>query len=277
MFAAFRDLEPAGVLPRLLPELLRSPAVERFDLRGFGLAEVREQLSRTIAGESAADARVVLDVTGGNPLFVREVARAMADGRWRPDRPPRTLLEVVGARLDRVSADCRRLVQAAAIVGRDFSVALVAATLDEPVEPCLPLIDEAIAYGLLDRVGDIGDHRFVHALIRDAVEASLTTADRVKLHHAVAEATEARFAGDLSEHLADIARHWAALAPYGEAATARTWAIRAADDAAPSKRASGSIGPRWHSTRRRCPTSSTAGCSSRSAGRPTWPATFRVA
>jgi DNA-binding CsgD family transcriptional regulator len=231
VFAAFRDVEPASVLPRVLADLLRSPAVVRLDLRGFDLAEVREQLSRMTAGEPAADARAVLDVTGGNPLFVREVARAMADGTWRPDRPPHTVLDVVSARLERVSADCHRFVQAAAIVGRDFSLALVAATLDEPVAHCLPLIDEAIAYGLLDRVGDIGDYRFVHALTRDAVEASLTTADRAALHRAVAEATEAQFAGDLSEHLTEIARHWAELAPYGEATAAREWAIRAADDA----------------------------------------------
>lgn len=60
---------------------------------------------------------------------------------------------------------------------------------------------------------------------------SLTTASRADLHRAVAQAIEARYAADLSEHLADIARHWAKLAPYGEAATARRWAIRAADDA----------------------------------------------
>jgi predicted ATPase len=196
LFAAFRDAEPVSALPRVLPDLLRSSAVERLELRGFDLAEVREQLSRTTADESVADARAVLEVTGGNPLFVREVARAMADGTWRADRPPRTLLDIVSARLDRVSADCRRLVQAAAIVGRDFSLALVAATLDEPVAHCLPLIDEAIAYGLLDRVGDLGEYRFVHALTRDAVEASLTTADRAALHRAVAEATQAQFTGD---------------------------------------------------------------------------------
>jgi hypothetical protein len=82
-----------------------------------------------------------------------------------------------------------------------------------------------------DRVGDVGDDRFVHALTRDAVEASLTTADRVALHRAVAEATQARFAGDLTEHFGEITRHWVELAPYGEAPTARTWAIRAADEA----------------------------------------------
>src|SRR5947209_4752051 len=118
VFAAFRDAEPASVLPRVLPDLLRSPAVERLDLRGFGLGEVREQLSKATASKSAADAGAVLDVTGGNPLFVREVARAIADGTWHPDRPPRTVLDIVGGRLDRVSADCRRLLQAAAIVDR---------------------------------------------------------------------------------------------------------------------------------------------------------------
>jgi tetratricopeptide (TPR) repeat protein len=66
---------------------------------------------------------------------------------------------------------------------------------------------------------------------RDAVEASLTSADRAALHRAVAEALQAQSAGALSQHVGEIARHWACVAPYGEAATARAWAIRAADDA----------------------------------------------
>jgi DNA-binding CsgD family transcriptional regulator/tetratricopeptide (TPR) repeat protein len=230
VLATFRAVEPAAVLPGVLPDLLRSPAVERLDLRGFRLGEVREQLSRLNVDDSVADAGAIFDVTDGNPLFVRQVARAMADGTWRADRPPRTVLDVVGARLNRASTGCRRLVQTAAIVGRDFSLALVAAALGEPVARWLPLVDEAIGYGLLDAVGD-GGYRFVHALTRDAVEASLTSADRAALHRAVAEALQARSAGALAEHVGDIARHWAHLAPYGEAAIARAWAIRAADEA----------------------------------------------
>lgn len=138
---------------------------------------------------------------------------------------------MVSARLDRVSAGCRKLVQIAAILGRDFSVGLVAAALDEPVAWCLPLTDEAIGYGILERASDHSGYRFTHALTRDAVEASLGTAERVALHRGVAEAIQAQFAGDLSEHFGDLARHWAELAPYGEAATARTWAIRAAAEA----------------------------------------------
>ncbi len=95
--ATFRDVEPADALRRALPELLRAGAVERLDLRRFGLDDVRAQLA------DPAQAQRVLDVTGGNPLFVREVARAIADGMWRPDRPPATVREVVAARLERVS------------------------------------------------------------------------------------------------------------------------------------------------------------------------------
>ena len=229
VIAAFRDVEPASALPRVLPDLQRSPGAERLDLRGFDLSEVREQLSRTTVAEPTPDASAVLDVTGGNPLFVCEAARAIADGTWRADRPPRTVLDVVAARLERASTGCRRLVQAAAVVGRDFVLALVATVLGEPVTRCLPLVDEAIGYGLLLPVGD-GAYRFVHALTRDAVEASLSSADHAALHRAVAEAVEAHFAGELAEHLGEIARHWAQLAPYGEAATARAWAIRAAQE-----------------------------------------------
>lgn len=229
--ASYRDVEPGSALRRVLPDLLRTPAVERLSLRGFGLPDVREQLAAVRLGEGAIDARYVLDLTGGNPLFVREIARAVADGTWHPERPPRTVLDVVSARLERVSPDCREFVQAAAIVGRDFSLAVVASALGRTVTDCLPLVDEAIGCGLIDRVDATGDHRFVHALTREAVEASLTTTQQARLHRAVAEAIESQFAADLTEHLASLARHWAALASYGEAATARRWALRAADEA----------------------------------------------
>ncbi len=219
VLATFRN--PA----RPVGELLGSPVVERIDLRGLDLAELREQLPEA----TIEDLSRVHEVTGGNPLFVKEVARAMADGSWRADRPPRTVLDIVGSRLDRVSADCRRLVQTAAIVGRDFQLGVVVAAMDSTVDECLPLVDEAVAFGFLDHIGD--DLRFVHALTRDAVEASLTTTSRTALHRAVAESLERQYADDLSEHLADIARHRAELAQYGEGETARRWLVLAGDDA----------------------------------------------
>ncbi|GEL20223.1 hypothetical protein PA7_40600 [Pseudonocardia asaccharolytica DSM 44247 = NBRC 16224] len=99
LVVTYRDGEPDNVLPRVFPDLLRSPAVERLDLRRFDLAEVREQLARM---DVDAPADTILQITEGNPLFVREVARAMADGSWRPERPPRSVLDVVAGRLNRM-------------------------------------------------------------------------------------------------------------------------------------------------------------------------------
>ncbi|HYX43899.1 MAG TPA: AAA family ATPase, partial [Acidimicrobiales bacterium] len=96
VLATFRDVEPGSLLPLVLPDLLRAPGAERLELRGLGLEEVEQQLAR--AGALDADANAVLDLTAGNPLFVRELARAMADGTWRWDRPPRTVLDLVSAR-----------------------------------------------------------------------------------------------------------------------------------------------------------------------------------
>jgi hypothetical protein len=120
----------------------------------------------------------------------------------------------------------------AAIVGRHFSLLVVAAALGRSDIGLLDVADEAIGYGLVDRTGDdIGSYRFVHALTRDAVESSLDSARHIALHRAVAVAIEATYARDLTEHLADLARHWAHVAPFGAAATARAWAVRAGDEA----------------------------------------------
>jgi DNA-binding CsgD family transcriptional regulator len=103
--------------------------------------------------------------------------------------------------------------------------------LHEPLSTALTAIDEAVARGLVEPLDDIDDFRFVHALTREAVEASLLTADRATIHRGVAQAMEAQYGDDLGDHVAEIARHWMQLAPHGDGATARVWALRAADDA----------------------------------------------
>ncbi|MEJ2860016.1 ATP-binding protein [Actinomycetospora flava] len=226
LLATYRDVGPDGPLSRMLPDLAGAPGAERLDLRGFGADEVRAQL----ADDELVD--TVLELTGGNPLFVREIARAVADGTWRPGRPPRSVLDVVGARLDRLGPDARRLVATAAIAGRDFSLGLLAVALGEPRTACLPVLDEVRAHGLVEETG-AGSYRFVHALTRDAVEAATPTGERLARHRAVAEALEAGAGGVVADRLADVARHWRELAHHGEGprARARAWTVRAAADA----------------------------------------------
>ena len=227
-----RDREPRSPLRSHLADLVRVSGAERLDLHGLAEDEVRAQLSLVVdAAMADGRAREVADVTSGNPFFVRELARALADGTWTRGAPPATVRDLVVARLRAVSTGCRNLLEAAAIVGRRFSLTVVAAALGTSGTELLDAADEAIGYGLIVRAGDdIESYRFVHALTRDAVESSLDSGRRVELHRAVAVAIEDTYA-DLTEHLADLARHWTHVAPFGAAATARAWVVRAGDDA----------------------------------------------
>ncbi|MFD9698880.1 ATP-binding protein [Lentzea sp. NPDC059081] len=197
VFATFRDPCPA------VADLMRSAV--RLDLHGLSAAEVAE-----LTG--AEHAATIHELTGGNPLFVTEIARAVDDGTWRADRPPRSVRDIVTARLSRLPADTRALVTTAALIGRDFDLDLAAAASGLPISA----LDAATT--LIDATG----HRFTHALTRDAVEAALTPGERRAIHRRIAEAMTG------STRYADVARHWNAC---GATEEARTWTIRAAGDA----------------------------------------------
>ncbi|MET9227718.1 AAA family ATPase [Lentzea sp. NPDC003310] len=197
LFATFRDPCPA------VADLMR--AAERIDLHGLAADDV----AQLVGPEHAA---TITELTGGNPLFVTEIARAAADGTWRADQPPRSVRDIVTARLARLSPPARELVKTAALIGRDFDLDLAEAASGLPIG----LLDEATT--LIDATG----HRFAHALTRDAVEAALSPAERRALHRRIAEAMAD------STRYADVARHWHACGAPDEA---RKWTVRAAQDA----------------------------------------------
>ncbi len=230
VLAALRDREPGRDLSGPVQELQGAPGAERLDLRPFGPTEVADQLEALAPGSAAPHGVGVLRATGGNPLFVREVARAIEQGTWSPDRPPRSVVDAVTARLARLRPEARDLLGAAAVLGRTVPVDVLATMTGVPAIDGVALLDELAAHGLVDPV-DRGSYRFVHVLVRDAVEAAMPAADRLDRHRAAAGALEERGAGEAGELLAEVARHWRELAPFGERDRARRWTVRAAADA----------------------------------------------
>ncbi|MDF3048577.1 MAG: transcriptional regulator, LuxR family [Pseudonocardia sp.] len=228
LLATLRDAEPDTPLAAALPDLNRAPNAELLRMAGLAEVDVRRQLDAL--GAAGVTAAAVHDATDGNPFFVREVARAVIDGTWTPGNPPRTVRDAVQARVDRLAPQARRFVQAGAVVGRRFPLAAVADMLDVPVPDCLAVADVAVSSGLVGQAGG-GELRFAHALTRDAVRASIPTSDVVALHRAAGDALETHWAGELDAHLAELAWHRIALAPYGGGESARGWALRAAADA----------------------------------------------
>jgi DNA-binding SARP family transcriptional activator len=210
-------LDRAHPLARLLADLRRDDAVRRIRLQGLpadALALLDPSADPELVGR-------VLDRTGGNPFFARELFRHAAEtgGVGLPEG----VREVIGERASRLSETANEALAAAAVVGARFDIAVVEELLGHDA---LPALEEATAAGLIrEEPGLPGRFAFAHALVQETLYAELSTLRRVRLHQAAADALAAR-GGDLPE----VARHRFEAAA-GDPAAAVDAAIAAGDAA----------------------------------------------
>jgi class 3 adenylate cyclase len=223
--------------------------VERRPLTGLDdvavAAFVEQAAGRTLDQAGLALARAVYEETEGNPLFVREVLRHLAEtgaierleGGWTTRRPvdqlgiPEGVREAVGHRLSRLSGPTNLALRVAAVVGPEFELGVVQAAGDLSEEALLDAVEEAAAARLLIEVSATR-FRFAHALIRATVYESTTAARKVAFHRKAAEAIERIHAGALDDYVPTLAHHWAkACAPVTDVARAVEYAQRAGDRA----------------------------------------------
>jgi predicted ATPase len=128
---------------------------------------------------------------------------------------------VVAERLGRLSDDCQRVLEVAAVVGRDFGLRVLQPASGSDSGRLLELLEEAEAARVVTAVpGALGRWRFAHALVREVVYEGLPAARRVRLHGLVGETLEAAHAADPGPHLAELAHHFVAAAPGGQVARA---------------------------------------------------------
>ncbi len=227
-----RDLEHSS--GERLSRLLRQPTARLLELGGLSEPDVRQHLSNVL-GRPVGNAEVARACarTGGNPFLVQEAGRAQAAASAGANVPPvtPTLRDAIAGRLERLSASSIRLVQSASVLGQEFSAALLASMLAIPPLQCLDALGEAQRAALVEP-GSTGDEfRFVHALVRDAIEAGLSRAELVHLHRLAAEALTRQNPNPTGLHLFDLAHHWAEAALEGDAVTVASWSERAAREA----------------------------------------------
>lgn len=148
--------------------------------------------------------------TGGNPLFVIEVARLLAAGDVRDgdDLPiPPRVQQVIGQRAGRVRPDVVDLLAQAAVCGLEFSEVMLVHVADRDPTTVADLLDEATGAGLVRPMRRLHDFAFAHAIVRDVLYAGMPAALRRDRHRRTAEAIEHVHARDLDEHLGELAHH----------------------------------------------------------------------
>lgn len=192
-------------------------------------------------------AKVLLKRTEGNPFFLEELCRAIAEtGELRlPATVPDTIQEVLLARLSRLPEEPRRLLETASVLGREVPLPLLRA-MWEGLGDLDPLLRELTRGEFLSkRSGEVEPvYAFTHALTQEVAYESLPVARRRTLHAAAGRALETLYADRLEELYDRLAYHYSRTDEAGRAveyltcsaaraarAHAHTEAVRALEEA----------------------------------------------
>ena len=232
---------PAGhPLATVLDALERDRRLTRVTLQGLPEAAVARFLP---AGAAVApDAlRSLHERTSGNPFFLRELVRLLAergalggDGTVLPALVPDRVREVVGRRLEPLEPATREVLAIAGVVGTSFTIAGVARIGGLGRDTVAQALEPALAGRLVEARADApGRFGFAHAIVRDAVYDELSPSVRGRLHASAAAVLQESLDAGGEATAAEAAHHALAAARCGaDPQTAWELSLEAAREAA---------------------------------------------
>lgn len=168
--------------------------------------------------------RLLIERTEGNPFFLEESVRTLAEtnalagehGTYRlakatqTFRIPATAQAILAARIDRLAIEDKRLLQAAAVIGKDVPFTLLQAVAEETEESLRSGLDNLQAAEFLyeSRLFPDLEYTFRHALTQEVAYQSLVAARREALHAAAGRALESLYVTRLDQAYDRLSYHY---------------------------------------------------------------------
>ena len=218
---------PAG-LTRYLAELVR-----RGDHRVALQPLSREQQAHQISDILGVPPRrqlldEVYERAEGNPFFAEEVLALVQQG---DEGLPATVRDLLVARLEALSPATQQVLRTASVIGRTAPYRLLEAVVDVSGERLEEVLRDAVSAHVLRAEGD--GLTFRHALLQEAVAASLLPGEAARTHRRIAEALtrDPELAGQGALVAGRLARHWAEAGDQRQALSASVAAALEACDA----------------------------------------------
>jgi len=198
-----------------------------------------EELLEALMGSDPSLAslkRLLITRTEGNPFFLEESVRTLIEtnvlagewGAYRLTRAPESLQipptaqAILAARIDRLLPEDKRLLQAAAVVGKDVPLTLLQAIAEDPAGSFHASLSRLQAAEFLyeTQLFPETEYTFKHALTHEIAYAGITNDRRRAFDASIVEAIERRAGDRLTEHVERLAHHafrgevWSKAAPY---------------------------------------------------------------
>jgi class 3 adenylate cyclase len=189
--------------------------------------ESADEMLSALVGEGkdlAPLKRLITEKTEGNPFFMEETVLVLLDegalvcnGTTRLVKPlallkiPPTVQAILAARIDRLSADQKDLLQTLAVIGTEFKLGLVRKVATKPGPELEPMLSELQLGDFIYEQPAVGDveYTFKHALTHDVAYQAVLSERRRLLHGRVGAALESIYAESLDDHVAELAHHYA--------------------------------------------------------------------
>jgi class 3 adenylate cyclase/tetratricopeptide (TPR) repeat protein len=167
--------------------------------------------------------RLLIERTEGNPFFLEESVRALAEtgvlvgerGAYRLAKPleslqvPATVHAVLAARTDRLPPEEKRLLQTAAVIGTEVPFALLQAIAELSEAELRRALGHLQAAEFLYETSLFPEleYTFKHALTHEVAYGSILLERRRALHAHIVEASERLYADRLTEQVERLAQH----------------------------------------------------------------------
>jgi class 3 adenylate cyclase/tetratricopeptide (TPR) repeat protein len=218
--------------------------------------ESLEQLLQILLGEDPQLRSVkefLVERSGGNPFFVEEIIRSLVEagvldgtrGQYRLAKPlssvqvPDKVRAVISARIDRLAPEQKRLLQQAAVIGKDVPFVLLHAIAGIPDHDLRARLGElrSAEYLYESRLFPELEYTFKHSLTREVAYSTLLREHTRTIHAQVAEVLESLAGGRVEDYVEQIAEHaehghlWPKAVKYLQQAGEKAFALYANEEA----------------------------------------------
>jgi predicted ATPase len=234
---------PQGAVARLAEDAHRSRAATVIQLGELARPDVAQMVERiTGAHPGEAGAEALFSQTGGNPFFVEQVLKHLAEEdrlfdaagtlHLQPtegEAVPESVRLVIDRRLRRIDERCRVALATAAVLGRSFDCAVLADVDGRAPGELIEALEQAERARVVVAETRPREQRmaFTHDLIRQTLLTQLSSARGQQLHLRIAEAIERRY-GATDDTVADLAHHYLRAGAAADAAHTIDCLLRAA-------------------------------------------------